>query len=151
MRLNIGKTGLRSEIWVRILFDAYVFKSANVVNLPLYQYTGELPFWFAEQVVAPLLRRVAVFVKWSPSVLHSCVSNDSYSFPTGSCPAPGYPLPSFLTQLGESAVFHLSELGWSPDPSWEKLGAFSILIAKGRCESEVANCMSPALRKKIDR
>lgn len=123
MRLNIGKTGLRSEVWVRILFDACILKSANVVNLPLYQYTGELPFWFAEQLVAPL-RRVTLFVEWSPSVFHSCVSDDNYSFPTRSCPAPGYPSPSLLAELGESAVFHLSELGWSCDPSWEKAGSF---------------------------
>lgn len=70
------------------------------------------------------------------SVLHSCISNDSYSFPASSCSAPGYPLPILLAELGESSVFHLSELFLNlqsfifRDPNWEKLGAFSILIAK---------------------
>lgn len=36
-------------------------------------------------------------------------------------------------------------LGWSHDPSWEKLEVFAFLVAKGRCESEVASCMSPVL------
>lgn len=42
-------------------------------------------------------------------------------------------------------------LGWSYDPSLEKLETFSILVTKGRCESEIANCISSALWKKVDR